>query len=46
MIRSGEPVIIDIFPRDRGTLYNGDCTRNRRSRNTVRHGRKDARGSG
>jgi Xaa-Pro aminopeptidase len=26
-IRTGEPVIIDIFPRDRRTLFNGDCTR-------------------
>lgn len=31
-LRSGEPVIIDIFPQDRATLYNGDCTR------TVVHG--------
>jgi len=31
-IRTGEPVIIDIFPRNRATLYNGDCTR------TVVHG--------
>ncbi len=31
-LRSGEPVIIDIFPRNRQTLYNGDCTR------TVVHG--------
>jgi Xaa-Pro aminopeptidase len=31
-LRTGEPVIIDIFPRDRETLYNGDCTR------TVVHG--------
>jgi len=26
-IRTGEPVIVDIFPRNRETLYNGDCTR-------------------
>jgi Xaa-Pro aminopeptidase len=31
-LRTGEPVIIDIFPRCRGTRYNGDCTR------TVVHG--------
>lgn len=31
-IRTGEPVIVDIFPRDKVTLYNGDCTR------TVVHG--------
>jgi Xaa-Pro aminopeptidase len=31
-LRTGEPVIIDIFPRCRETLYNGDCTR------TVVHG--------
>lgn len=31
-LRTGEPVIVDIFPRDRATLYNGDCTR------TVVHG--------
>jgi Xaa-Pro aminopeptidase len=31
-LRSGQPVIIDIFPRNRKTLYNGDCTR------TVVHG--------
>lgn len=31
-LRTGQPVIIDIFPRDRATLYNGDCTR------TVVHG--------
>ncbi|NQU21879.1 MAG: aminopeptidase P family protein [Candidatus Nealsonbacteria bacterium] len=24
---TGQPVIIDIFPRNRQTLYNGDCTR-------------------
>lgn len=32
-LRTGQPVIIDIFPCDRATLYNGDCTR------TVVHGR-------
>jgi len=26
-LRTGEPVIIDIFPQNRATLYNGDCTR-------------------
>jgi Xaa-Pro aminopeptidase len=31
-LRTGEPVIVDVFPRDRGTRYNGDCTR------TVVHG--------
>ncbi len=31
-LRTGEPVIIDIFPRHKTTLYNGDCTR------TVVHG--------
>jgi Xaa-Pro aminopeptidase len=31
-LRTGEPVIIDIFPQNRETLYNGDCTR------TVVHG--------
>lgn len=29
---SGQPIIVDIFPRDKTTLYNGDCTR------TVVHG--------
>jgi len=29
---TGQPIIIDIFPRDKSTLYNGDCTR------TVVHG--------
>ncbi len=32
ILRTGEPVIIDIFPRNRTTLFNGDCTR------TVVHG--------
>lgn len=32
VLRTGEPVIIDIFPRQRHTLYHGDCTR------TVVHG--------
>lgn len=31
-LRTGEPVIVDIFPLSRATLYNGDCTR------TVVHG--------
>jgi len=31
-LRTGQPVIVDIFPRNRDTLYNGDCTR------TVVHG--------
>ena len=31
-LRTGQPVIIDCFPRDPRTLYNGDCTR------TVVHG--------
>ncbi|MAB81821.1 MAG: hypothetical protein CMJ24_00080 [Phycisphaerae bacterium] len=31
-LRTAESVIIDIFPRNRSTLYNGDCTR------TVVHG--------
>ncbi|MFM7260316.1 MAG: M24 family metallopeptidase, partial [bacterium] len=31
-LRTGEPVIVDIFPRNRKTLYNGDMTR------TVVHG--------
>lgn len=31
-LRTGEPVIIDIFPRSRATRYCGDCTR------TVVHG--------
>jgi Xaa-Pro aminopeptidase len=31
-LRTSETVIIDIFPRNRKTLYNGDCTR------TVVHG--------
>jgi Xaa-Pro aminopeptidase len=31
-LRTGQPVIIDIFPRNRRTLYYGDCTR------TVVHG--------
>lgn len=26
-IRTGEPVIIDVFPKDKSSLYNGDCTR-------------------
>jgi Xaa-Pro aminopeptidase len=31
-LRTGEPIIIDVFPRNRQTLYHGDCTR------TVVHG--------
>ncbi|MFM1935098.1 MAG: hypothetical protein RI990_57 [Planctomycetota bacterium] len=31
-LRTGQPVIVDIFPRCMRTLYNGDCTR------TVVHG--------
>jgi Xaa-Pro aminopeptidase len=31
-LHTGQPVIIDIFPRNRATLFNGDCTR------TVVHG--------
>jgi Xaa-Pro aminopeptidase len=31
-LKTGQPVILDIFPRNRQTLYNGDCTR------TVVHG--------
>ncbi len=27
VLRTGEPVIIDIFPRNRRSLFNGDCTR-------------------
>ena len=32
VLRTGEPVIIDVFPRCKATRYNGDCTR------TVVHG--------
>jgi len=32
VLRTGQPIIIDIFPRDRRTRYHGDCTR------TVVHG--------
>ena len=31
-LKTGQPVIVDIFPQNRSTLYNGDCTR------TVVHG--------
>ena len=31
-LKTGSPVIVDLFPRDNKTLYNGDCTR------TVVHG--------
>ncbi|VAX40466.1 Aminopeptidase YpdF (MP-, MA-, MS-, AP-, NP-specific) [hydrothermal vent metagenome] len=26
-LRTGQPVIVDIFPQNKTTLYNGDCTR-------------------
>ncbi|MDG1838445.1 MAG: Xaa-Pro peptidase family protein [Phycisphaerales bacterium] len=26
-LRTGEPIIIDVFPRSKSTKYNGDCTR-------------------
>ena len=26
-LRTGEPIIIDVFPRSKDTRYNGDCTR-------------------
>jgi Xaa-Pro aminopeptidase len=32
-LRTQEPIIVDIFPRDKKSLYNGDCTR------TVVHGK-------
>jgi len=32
-LRTGLPVIVDIFPRSKATLFNGDCTR------TVLHGK-------
>lgn len=32
VLRTGEPVIVDIFPRSKSSLYHGDCTR------TVVHG--------
>ncbi len=32
-LRTGQPVIIDIFPLDKSSMYNGDCTR------TVVHGK-------
>jgi Xaa-Pro aminopeptidase len=35
-LRSGEPIIVDIFPRVKATRYNGDCTR------TVVHGKISA----
>ena len=31
-LRTGQPVMVDIFPRSKATLYHGDCTR------TVVHG--------
>ncbi len=36
-LRSMEPIIVDIFPRDKKSLYNGDCTR------TVVHGEISSR---
>jgi Xaa-Pro aminopeptidase len=27
VLRTGEPIIVDVFPRDMRTLYHGDCTR-------------------
>ena len=27
VLRTGEPVIVDIYPRSKSTRYNGDCTR-------------------
>ena len=33
---TGEPIIIDVFPMNKTSLYNGDCTR------TVVHGKIDA----
>jgi len=33
VLKSMEPIIVDIFPRDKKSLYNGDCTR------TVVHGK-------
>jgi Xaa-Pro aminopeptidase len=26
-LRTGEPIILDVFPLNKATLYNGDCTR-------------------
>ena len=31
-LRTGEPVLVDVFPQNKATLYHGDCTR------TVVHG--------
>jgi len=31
-LRTGEPIIVDVFPKHKASLYNGDCTR------TVVHG--------
>lgn len=33
VLRTEQPIIVDVFPRSRSTRYNGDCTR------TVVHGR-------
>lgn len=27
VLRTEEPIVLDVFPQDRSTLYNGDCTR-------------------
>lgn len=27
LLKTGQPIIIDIFPQNKRTLYNGDCTR-------------------
>ena len=35
-LKTMEPIIVDIFPRDKKSLYNGDCTR------TVVHGKVSA----
>jgi Xaa-Pro aminopeptidase len=35
-LKSGESVVVDVFPRNKQTLYNGDCTR------TVVHGKPSA----
>ncbi len=37
LLRTEQPVIVDIFPQNRSTLYNGDCTR------TVVHGQVPSR---
>lgn len=35
VLRTGEPIIVDVFPRSKATLYVGDCTR------MVVHGREE-----